>query len=427
MLVSLGANARIREDKAVRSKLIASLFCALLLLAGACSSDKKSSAGTGGTPSTNPRPPGAPIKLSVIAPVDGITAEPEILSGAEAAVAAINDAGGVTDPAGGPKRPLDLVECKLKATDDPEAKPLQCAKDAISAGVIADASKYAFSAPATKAFASAGVPLVGTLAVDAEDYTNAIVFMLSGGAVGVAGQGSALQNAGAKTIGLISADNPGGRFLPQFLKPVLENESDLVNETYLPLDPSVDVTPFVGRVMRANPDGVAIAESTDLNVKLVLALRQAGYQGKIALVASTLGPDAIKKLGSAADGLIAVASYEAPSTTTNPTIQRFVTEMGRFAKGAAQDEFSLNAWLTVHFIADELAKLKKIDATSLLAALNASPTVDLGVAPPFKLGDGKTFLKLPRVPRATVQYQKVEGGKIVRDGDFIDLDTLANK
>jgi ABC-type branched-subunit amino acid transport system substrate-binding protein len=397
------------------------MSCALVLATAACSGDDDSGSGTAA--STKPPPPGDPIKLSVMAPVDGIAAQPEVIQGAEAAVAAVNDDGGIKDPSGGPNRPLALVKCEIKAADDPEAKPLDCAKDAISEGVIANASKYAFSQAGTKAFQTANIPLVGTIGVDAEDYTNPAVFMLFGGAIETAGAGAALQDAGAKTVALISADNPGGRFLPQFIKPVLEDESDLVNETYLPLDPSVDVTPFVARVVRANPDGVAIAESTDLSVKLVTALRQAGYQGKIA--PSSLNPDAIDKLGSAAEGLIVAGSYEAVTTKSNPTIDQYVTEMDRYAKDAAQDEFSLNAWVSIHFIADQLTKLPKIDATSLFDALNASPMVDLGVAPPFKLGNGNTFVGLPRIPRATVQYQKVEDGKIVRNGDFVDLDTLA--
>ncbi len=102
--------------------------------------------------------------------------------------------------------------------------------------------------------------MVGTLGVAAGDYSNPYVFMLNNNLSGSAGAGAALQHAGAKTIAFISADNPAARFLPQFITPVLENgKADLVNETYLPLDPSVDVAPFVGRVIRAHPDGVAIA------------------------------------------------------------------------------------------------------------------------------------------------------------------------
>ena len=286
----------------------------------------------GGTsPSTNTPPPGPPIKLSVIVPVDGIAAQPEILSGAEAAVAAVNDAGGITDPVGGPKRPLELVQCKLKANDDPEAVPLQCAKDAIAAGVIASVSKYSFSEQFNTEFQKAGIPMVGTLGVSAGDYSNPYVFMLNNNLSGSAGAGAALQHAGAKTIAFISADNPAARFLPQFITPVLENgKADLVNETYLPLDPSVDVAPFVGRVIRADPDGVVIVESSDFVVKLVAALRQAGYEGKIA--APGISPAVIDKLGPAVEGVINVGSYEAVTTTSNPAIKRFTTEMGQYAK-----------------------------------------------------------------------------------------------
>jgi ABC-type branched-subunit amino acid transport system substrate-binding protein len=399
--------------------------CVLAVVAGACGGDDDDKGSSGAPSTTAALPAGDPIKLSVFVPVDGITAQPELLSGAEAAVDAINAEGGVTDPADGSKRPLELVVCKLKATDDPEAVPLKCAKDAIAAGVVASASKYSFSAQATKAFAEEGIPMIGVIGVTADDYFSEGIFMLSGGAAGTGGSAAAMQAAGAKTIALISADNPGGRFLPGFIKPVLENETDLVNETYLPLDPSVDVAPFVARVMRANPDGIAIAQSTELTIKLVSSLRQGGYEGKIGVPG--LSPRAIETLGADAEGLIGVGSYEAPTNTKNPRIKQFVAEMNAHDKDAAKDEFSINAWVSVHFIAEQLEKLPKIDAASLLAAMKAAPMVDLGLAPPFKVGNGNTYLKLPNVPRVTVQYQEVKDGEIVRTGDFVDLDELAKK
>jgi ABC-type branched-subunit amino acid transport system substrate-binding protein len=408
----------------LRPKVLA-LVCAVLLLAGACSDDGDGTKTAGSSQSTNPLPKGEPIKLSVMVPVDGVGAQPEILSGAQAAADSVNDAGGITDPAGGAKRPVELIVCKQRATDDPEAGPLKCAKDAISAGAIASASKYSFSESATKEFASAGIPMVGTLGVSTEDYLNPKVFPISAGAAPSGGAGAALQAAGAKTIAFISADNPAGRYVPNFIKPVLESPADLINETYIPFDPSVDVAPFVARVVRAGPDGVVIAQSSAVLVKLVTSLRQGGYQGKIAVAG--IAPDTIEQMGSAADGLIVVSSFEAPTTTSNKTIKQFNAEMDRFADGAAKDEFSLNAWLTVHFIADQLAELPEIDAASLLEALDAHPTVDLGAAPPFEIGTGDTYLNLPNVPRATVQYQKVESGEVVRDGDFVDLDELAKQ
>lgn len=424
----------------MRTKQFATLALLVVVVAvtvvgAACSSSSNkatidggaSTANVGGpAPSTNPKPKGAPIKLAAIGPIDGVAAQPELLAAAEAAVAAVNDAGGVKDLAGGANRPLELVECKLKATDDPEAVPLQCAKDAVAAGVVAAVSKYSFSEQYDTEMQKAGVPMVGTLGVAAGDYSNPYVFMLNNNLAGSAGSGAALQHAGAKTIAFISADNPAARFLPQYITPVLEHgKADLINETYLPLDPSVDVSTFVARVVRANPDGVTIAESSDFVTKLILGLRQAGYTGKIA--APGISPAVISKLGSAAEGVVNVASYEAVTTTSNPKIKQFIAEIDKYAKGTTLDEFSLNAWLSVHFVADELAKLPTIDAESLYGALNAGPTVDLGVAPPFKLGNGHTFMLLPRIPRATVEFQLVKDGKLVRDGGFVDLDTLVKK
>ena len=90
------------------------------------------------------------------------------------------------------------------------------------------------------------------------------------------------------------------------------------------------------------------------------------------------------------------------TTTSNPAIKRFVTEMDRYAEGATLDEFSLNAWVSVHFIAEQLAALPTIDAKAFYDALNAGPTADLGLCPPFKLGNGHTYMEsvvpLPRIP-----------------------------
>ena len=47
--------------------------------------------------------------------------------------------------------------------------------------------------------------------------------------------------------------------------------------------------------------------------------------------------------------------------------------------------------------------------------------------PDHPAADKSGFVKLPNVPRATVQYQKVEGGEIVKDSEFVDLDELAKQ
>jgi ABC-type branched-subunit amino acid transport system substrate-binding protein len=395
--------------------------------AGTDTTSAGSSAPAGTTASGNEEPTGEPILLSGMAPVEGITAQPEVFDGLEAAIAAVNASGGIPDPAGGPNRPLELVRCEATgATTDPSFAR-KCADDAIGQGVVASVGKYLFSQDGTKAFEQAQIPLLGAFPIEAEDYLNPAMFPLTGGAATeVPGAAIAAKEAGARTFGFISADNPAGRSIPSFITPVLGTDASITVEQYIPLDPSADVTPFVARIVSENPDAVVMAQTSDNVVKLSTALRQAGYQGLIAATATTLNERAIEQMGSAADGVLAASGYEAVTNTDNETIAQFVEELEAYDADAAKSEFSLNSWLTVHYLAEVLAELPTIDGPTLLAALPGRQ-VDLGAAPPFVLGQQDNFLALPRVPRATVQLQKVEDGKVVVDGDgtFVDLNEIA--
>ena len=88
--------------------------------------------------------------------------------------------------------------------------------------------------------------------------------------------GIALQQAGAETIALITGDVEAGRQLPGLITPALENEDDLVQETYVSLDPSADYTAQISQLVSANPDGIAVFGSTDINVRVIAGLRSAG-------------------------------------------------------------------------------------------------------------------------------------------------------
>jgi len=62
-----------------------------------------------------------------------------------------------------------------------------------------------------------------------------------------------------------------------------------------------------------------------------------------------------------------------------------------------------------------------------MASLKGSK-VSIGVAPDFTYGT-PNFLKLPQLPRATVQFQTVKDGQInaPAGGEFTDLNELAKK
>ena len=367
-------------------------------------------------------PDGEPIKFTAATAVSGVVAQPEIFDAVDAAVEAINGAGGIADPAGGPNRPLEVVRCEAGAGGNVEADvALRCAQDSIDEGAIAVLGKYLFGADGTQTWAQAGIPMIGTSPVETEDFINEMVYPLSGGAItGGPGVGIALQQAGAKTIALVTGDVDAGRQLPGLMKPGLASEDDLVQEVYVPLDPSADYTPQLSQLVSANPDAIAVFGSSDINVRVIAGLRSAGYAGLIAVPGTGLTPDGIEVLGDAAEGVLLVSGFEA-ATGTSDAIAQFNAEMDATAPDAARTELAVNAWASVHLFADVLSELDTIDSASVVAALNNRP-VELGVAPPFTLGVPDNQLGLPRVFRVTFQVQEISDGEIVPSGDGAFLD-----
>jgi ABC-type branched-subunit amino acid transport system substrate-binding protein len=269
--------------------------------------------------------------------------------------------------------------------------------------------------------------MIGSAPVETEDFLNPMVYPISGGALtGGPGVGIALQEAGAETIALVTGDVEAGRQLPGLITPGLAEEDDLVQEIYVPLDPSADYTPQLSQIASENPDGVAVFGSTDINVRVISGLRSAGYEGLLAVPGTGLSPEGLETLGDAAEGLLVLGEFDAP-TSEGEAIDQFNEEMDTYAADAARTDLAINAWASVHLFADVLAELDSIDSASIAAALD-NREVDLGLAPPFTMGVPDNPLSLPRVFRVTFQVREVQGGEIValNDGEFLDVNDFAS-
>jgi branched-chain amino acid transport system substrate-binding protein len=412
---------------------VGSIGLVMAMFATGCSDDggDGGSSNDPGTPTTAADAPdleGEPIKFAVATAVEGVVAQPEIFDAADAAVAAVNADGGVPDPDGGPARPLEVVRCEAGAGGNVDADvALKCANDTIADGVVAVVGRYLFGEDGTQAWAEAGIPMIGTAPSEVADFTNELVFPISGGALaGGPGVGIALQEAGAKSIALITGDVEAGRQLPGLIEPGLDSPGDLVQEVYVPLDPSADYTPQLSQLVSANPDGIAVFGSSDINVRVIAGLRSAGYTGLVAAPGTGLTPDGLETLGDAADGMLVVSDFEA-ATSDGEAIGQFNEEMEASAPDAARTPLAINAWASVHLFADVLRDLDVIDAPSIVEALG-DREVDLGLAPPFTMGKADNPVGLPRIFRVTFQVQEVRDGEIVAkgDGEFLDVNDFAS-
>jgi ABC-type branched-subunit amino acid transport system substrate-binding protein len=416
------------------------LFGVLALVATACSSDGGGSgaggADDGGEDAESTVPSvseldGEPIPFVVATAVAGVVAQPEIFDAADAAVAAINTAGGIADPEGGPARPLEVIRCEAGAggNEDPDAA-LNCARDTIDQGVVAVVGRYLFGADGTQAWAEAGIPMIGSSPNEVEDFTNEFVYPITGGALaGAPGVGIALQEAGAETIALITGDVEAGRQLPGLITPALQDEDDLVQETYLSLDPSADYTAQLSQLVSSNPDAIAVFGSSDINVRAISGLRDAGYTGLIGLPGTGLTPEGLETLGDAAEGAILASSFDAPNGGEREGVAQFNEEMDTYAPDAARTDLAINAWASVHLFAEVLAEADAMDPASVVAALDGFE-VDLdGLAPPFTMGVPNNQLDLPRIFTVAFQVQEVSDGEVVPSGEaeFLDVNDFVSE
>jgi hypothetical protein len=365
-----------------------------------------------------PAPTGDPIVLSVIGQGSGAIAQPEVYSGAEAAVAAINAAGGVTVPGQDTASPLQTLSCDGASTIDPNA-PLQCARDAVEAGAVASVGKYSSGDDIYTEFESVSLPVIGNLSIGAGDLFNDLSFpLLTSSAGTVTGLAKVAQEKGATTVALITNDVASGRALPPFLLAGLDDPANLVAEVYLPLDPSADIASLVAQATSA--DAVLSLNSAGGHVRVISALTQAGYTGPIGVTANTINADTIAQIGAAADQLFVIGGFESVNSTDNPVIAQFREEMELYAPDAALSEFSLNSWLAVYYTAEIIEEVGT-DRAAIAAAADGRE-VSIGVAPDFTLTPIPNPLNLPRVFRTTIQSQRVEDGLLVADepGVFID-------
>ena len=313
-------------------------------------------------------------------------------------------------PAARPARSRSCAARPAPAATSIPTSPCSCAQDTIDEGVIAVVGRYLFGADGT-----AGVGR-GRHPDDRErrrsrsrtSPTSSCTRSAAARSPAVPASGIALQEAGAETIALITGDVEAGRQLPgPHDARRSTTEDDLVQEVYVPLDPSADYTPQLSQLVSANPDAIAVFGSSDINVRVIAGLRSAGYTGLIGVPGTGLTPEGLETLGDAAEGLLVVSGLRGrrPATARRSSSSTRRWTPTRPTRPAPTWPSTRGRRCTSSPTSSR--ELDTIDSASLVAALDGRE-VDLGVAPPFTMGVPDNQLDLPRIFRVTFQVQEVE-------------------
>ena len=94
----------------------------------------------------------------------------------------------------------------------------------------------------------------------------------------------------------------------------------------------VSVAAPVSTVLSMRPDCIAYEGDGQTNVKVIAALRQAGFRGKYITAMGTLQPPFLKSLGKLGNGVIAISTAMDP-TSADPGVTAFRSQVGQSPRG----------------------------------------------------------------------------------------------
>jgi ABC-type branched-subunit amino acid transport system substrate-binding protein len=152
--------------------------------------------------------------------------------------------------------------------------------------------------------------------------------------------------------------------------------------------------------------------------KMIAALRQGGYKGKIGSLSVLMPPPVVKALGPAGEGVLADSQVALTSDKSNAGVQKYTADMAKYGKNTITDS-SLFNWSAVELFAKAVAGATAFDAKSVLAALNAVSTpIDIGTVGPWKTSGVTSPLKdFSRILNPTVSFGVIKNGEIVTAGN----------
>lgn len=340
----------------------------------------------------------------------------EARAGVEAHVKVFNASGGAAG------HQIQVIVCNDNFDPNTAAACARQAVDKKVVAVVGPASGYASAA--LPILDAAKIPyLNGSGAGGVIELTSPDSFPLHGGSqVQLMGAGRVLVDKGSKNVTIVVADADQAREAAKNIVKAITLGGGTAATVNAPLG-APDYSAVAASALTNNPDGIVIAHVPADAPKIIQALRQAGYKGRIATSTGILTQTGITAIGEAAEGVLLLDRGALSSDTTIPEVAAFNTAMAADAPNAKIDAASLNGWAGVTFFV-ELVKQTTGDITgaALIGTLHHIKTpIVTTIFPPYS-GPSATppVADFPQVVSFKANLAIVKGGKVVSNGGFID-------
>ncbi len=411
--MSTKLNTQGRRDGRRRSWAMWSVApVAAMMLAGVCVSGPASAAA---------KPTGKPIVLFTVADPTP-SGFPGVPVGMNAAAKAINAAGGVKDPSGGPNRPIEVVDCDDSAGSNAAAA---CGREAVSDHALAVVgSQSANGAVYEPIVYAAGIPLVAEGAYDTPALTNALSFPVTNTLATSAAGGIPFFAAslGIKSIYVVEPNLPQATSLLSFLAQqekaagVTQAGQSLVNESSTS---TPDFTPYAAAAASSGA-GLIYVEVGPTGVSFLKSLLVQGVNFKktvVVLDSNVVSAQDLQPLGKNQNGVYFMGGSIPSDDTSNSAVKQYNNEMDKYGnKTTPRTEASEQAWVGVHVIANILKTVPTISSAALVKAMNNAGPMQVGPIVPFdwsKHAYTTGFLSQIRIFANQMMVSRVVKGKAI--------------
>ncbi len=160
----------------------------------------------------------------------------------------------------------------------------------------------------------------------------------------------ASRKLGVEDVVILTKEDPYAKGIQEVFSTEFERNGGKVTEVIEYPPGAADFSGFIERVMTVSPQGVYVAAYADDVGKMIEELRERGYKGTIMTTAAFASPEAIERVGQAAEGVfLTQAVFDIGSE--DPKIAAFV-EAYRAKNGLSPDLYAAHGYDAMMVLAE---------------------------------------------------------------------------
>jgi ABC-type branched-subunit amino acid transport system substrate-binding protein len=388
--------------------LAAASAVTLLLGLAACGADDSDS---DSTPSQNPDVAftGEPVKVMTLTAYDTDTLNVKaILDIAQGAVVQINNDGGL----GGHE--LKLITCNEGADPNQAA---ECARQAVEEGVAAMVGGFTANGDAIMPILEeAGIPWFAPPGISAAELSSEDSYPITSGVLGLAGLGQMAAEDGCDKVASVNYDLPSAGSISQLVDLGLGSQGHDASALIKVPPTTTDFSTIAQET--SEYDCAVVGTPPQPFLGIAASGAQLGSETKYYVVPGGLTDTVTESGGDAVEGTVTLSNFPAAEDPIWDDAKEAVGDLEDDENGGWSALYLQNTWVGYRTFLSLVKNNDDFSAAGIKATLDATTQVDTdGFAPPFSFAEDFPAPGLNRVFNYQELTFKIEGGKLVQDGD----------